>query len=291
MDYDLDYELRTVYNVDYIRPHYYFDSMANTMAAVFVQATLGSTLSIFCIVLNLSLLYFCLREEEFRDMKFFSVYFQAVVDVIGPGIANCVHEVLVYQSLDFWADYDSESTTSSFIFNIATAAYEMSIPIGSKTIGCIVNLFRLSLNEYSTGWCIVVTAFVRYILVCHPTISSDILTRAKLTSLACFLVLLPVSVVLVDTFWEDVYGFFAKLKKTLFPSEFDYSDYSYDYDYDYDYDNDYDYAVKFYNTVDWEQYFYSQRAIPERQPGKHWVDSKKFVEKYFFLKSMSVTFS
>ena len=45
-------------------------------------------------------------------------------------------------------------------------------------IDCWIIIFRNILNEYSTGWCIVACAFIRYCKVCYPT--STILTKRTL---------------------------------------------------------------------------------------------------------------
>ena len=55
-------------------------------------------------------------------------------------------------------------------------------------LGCVLTNLRSILNERSTGLHILATAFIRYILVCHPT--SNYLTDIKLRLIAGSIVVL-----------------------------------------------------------------------------------------------------
>ena len=55
-------------------------------------------------------------------------------------------------------------------------------------LGCLLTMFRSVLNEYSTGLCILASAFMRYCLICHP--NRQILTPQFLRILSCSLVML-----------------------------------------------------------------------------------------------------
>ena len=55
-------------------------------------------------------------------------------------------------------------------------------------LGCVLTYLRSILNEGSTGLCILATAFIRYILVCHPT--SNYLSDIKLRLIAGLIVVL-----------------------------------------------------------------------------------------------------
>ena len=246
-------EYRITANDDYYVFNYYFDSMENTLDAVVLQTTTGTVLSVLCIILNVFLVYFLLREDEFRDLKLFSLYFQAIVDIVGPGVANCVFDILVYYDLRSWWDLASETESLVYRFNLQTVRIKFAMVDGSNQVKCIINFFRLMLNEYSTGWCIAATAFVRYVLVCHPTRSSDILLKKWLITIACFVVLIPVCSILVNTLWLDVYDYFSDLVYKARKG-----DYGFDYDYDYYYFYDY-----FGYEGNYHSYYYDYISLAE----------------------------
>ena len=66
--------------------------------------------SSICIVFNILLIVAILSSKETRNLCFFPVVFQAVIDVLGPGIANIGYEIRSYRqfldqialSTDLW---------------------------------------------------------------------------------------------------------------------------------------------------------------------------------------------
>ena len=138
-----------------------------------------------------------------RNMAFFPVGFQAAVDFIGPGLANFVYEVQAYvnfneKHLTNAKDYASMSTQDGKYY--LTEFFLNSEVFGLS--GCILLFCRILLNEYSTRICIVATALIRYLLVCHPTTS--FLNAKKLKVMAILIVGLT-TLALVANILEMVY--------------------------------------------------------------------------------------
>ena len=79
--------------------------------------------------------------------------------LIGLGIANMIYETLVYKQVEtrYELGIDRKLVLMAFLSRLRNFN------------GCILSLFRVVLNEYSTGFCLLATAYVRYVLVCHPT--------------------------------------------------------------------------------------------------------------------------
>ena len=123
---------------------YLWDDSVETIFAVKHYSSL--LLSALCVFLNSLLVLFLATNKGFRDMKFFPLALQAVVDIIGPGVANCVFEVRSYQkTMDILRLSASrgDSTSLRALKNFATV-------IGGDT-GCLLALLRMVLNEYATG--------------------------------------------------------------------------------------------------------------------------------------------
>ena len=123
---------------------YLWDDSVETIFAVKHYSSL--LLSALCVFLNSLLVLFLATNKSFRDMKFFPLALQAVVDIIGPGVANFVFEVRSYQkTMDILRLSTSrgDSTSLRALENFATV-------IGGDT-GCLLALLRMVLNEYATG--------------------------------------------------------------------------------------------------------------------------------------------
>ena len=126
---------------------------------------LSSFLSVYCVIGNLLLITFLLSVQEYRTWQFFPIFLQALTDLIGAGISNAVYEWKFSKywpkSMNIWIRLN----TTNFI---ALGAFlPIFAPKGIEF--CVLNYLRQLLNDFSTGLCIVTTAYYRYILVCHPT--------------------------------------------------------------------------------------------------------------------------
>ena len=123
-------------------------------------------LSAQCVMMNVILLSFLLMTKEFRKWMFYPVMFQAIIDILGPGLANAINEVGLLQHMYEYRDkivYDS-GVNKAFLNDFDVLFHR------KNTLSCLVTYLRVLINEYSTGVCILITAFYRYILVCRPAI-------------------------------------------------------------------------------------------------------------------------
>ena len=158
----------------------YFEQVNdNLFLHILFRSVIGTILSLSCVFLNATLVIFCLSTEEFRDMKFFPILFQAVVDVIGPGCANIVYEVMTYRkTAEFVQNFDNLYGTVR-VLNLQFTLQKTEV---KTNLSCFLIYCRSFLNEYSTGPCILATAFIRYVMVCRPT--DNILTKKLLLCIA-----------------------------------------------------------------------------------------------------------
>ena len=99
-------------------------------------------------------------------------------------------------------------------------------PIYKGKLGCALTFFRLIVNEFSTGLCILASAFIRYCLICLPT--SDILAGNRLKALSAGLVVAIITLLAFNV-WDMSINF---RPTQTYQHDYDYDDY-YDYDYDY----------------------------------------------------------
>ena len=156
----------------------------NIMYAKMIS-TLGS--SIFCSVLNFMLLVFLFMDKEQRNLIYFPLMLQALADIIGPGIANAIYEIKLYPK--FIKEVESQLYLGGGIqIDQSFLANEINQVDGKE--GCFTNLLRQLLNEYTTGVCVALSAFYRYILVCHPTkqiLTPKVLLTITMSALACLL--------------------------------------------------------------------------------------------------------
>ena len=121
-------------------------------------------LSAQCVMMNVILLSFLLMTKEFRKWMFYPVMFQAFIDILGPGIANTMDELGLVQHMYEYRD----KNVLKIGFNKAFLSGFDDLLHASTAFSCIVTYLRVLINEYSTGFCILITAFYRYVLVCHP---------------------------------------------------------------------------------------------------------------------------
>ena len=172
--------------VDYSLTKYFDDGFLS----FYLWANLWSFLgSVICIVLNLFLIMCVLTMEDFRGWIFFPVCMQAAIDIVGPGFANIFYNVISFNNL--------REELSSLEYLISEE-FEKLTKVDGK-VGCILVFFRSILNEYTTGICVLASAFFRYCLICHPT--AGISSEENLKNISISL-LLAIFVILTLNFWD-----------------------------------------------------------------------------------------
>ena len=139
-------------------------------------------------------------DKEQRSFIYFPLMLQAFVDIIGPGIANAIYEVRLYPSFSYsvnlWSNEDPRSELSQW-------RLRDSIDQVYGKVECFSTLLRQLLNEYTTGVCVALSAFYRYILVCHPTkniLKKKFLWRITISISAC--ILIASATVVCDMFFD-----------------------------------------------------------------------------------------
>ena len=162
------------------------------------KATICCVLSLTCILLNSSLLVFLLQTKEFRDWKFFPLCYQASIDLIGPGLANFAFEISSYRAIILNAASWRERQNRDYHFSFGNMAKNrLEIAFMDDITACVLNFFRLMLNEFTTGVCIGVTAFIRYVLICKPT--STFLTDKVLKGVSFAIILWTILATVIHT--------------------------------------------------------------------------------------------
>ena len=129
----------------------------------------GST---FCVILNSLLLHFILTTEEFRTLHFFPIGVQATVDLIGPGLINIIYSS--FSIINFNKTFLERSGSKYWQKLMLPPDFKRLSQVEAE-FACVLIYLRSVLNEYSTGLCVVASAFIRYCLICHPT--REILTQ------------------------------------------------------------------------------------------------------------------
>ena len=131
-----------------------------------VKTAISCSMSLICIIFNSFLLLFFAFEKSFRKLNFCPVVAQAVIDLLGPGLANFVYEIWSHVTVsgDFghWA-----------VVTFGGSGIEFSLIEGISRLrnwpGCFLSFLRILMNEYTTGMCVLATSLIRYLLICHPT--------------------------------------------------------------------------------------------------------------------------
>ena len=117
----------------------------DSVGTVFVVKHYSSLLlSALCVFLNSLLVLFLATNKGFRDLKFFPLALQAVVDIIGPGMANFVFEIVSYRNVK----------KEVFMFRndgLSVRSMEFTLSRIGGVPGCLLALLRMVLNEYTTG--------------------------------------------------------------------------------------------------------------------------------------------
>ena len=81
------------YEIEYTRLMHIAESMLPFFEWSTVLSIVGS---VFCFILNASLLYCLLTIDEFKNLFFFPIGLQAFIDLIGPGLSNLVYMILSF---------------------------------------------------------------------------------------------------------------------------------------------------------------------------------------------------
>ena len=115
--------------------------------------------SVVCVVLNLLMILFFMLHKKFRALTFCPLIIQSLVDIIGPGIANIMFEVFLL-----------DRALSQGSSNLGLAYWlEIKMTRAVSPLDCALTFLRVLLNEYTTGPCVLATAYIRYALVCHAS--------------------------------------------------------------------------------------------------------------------------
>ena len=142
--------------MDYTELKYYDNGLLAFYSWVTIMSISGSAI---CIVLNSLLIICILTIDDFKNWIFFPVCLQVVIDIAGPGFANIVSNVISLGSLQEGLEY---------VEYLAPEEFER-LTFVAGNLGCPLTFFRSILNEYTTGVCVLASAFFRYCLICHPT--------------------------------------------------------------------------------------------------------------------------
>ena len=191
MSYD-----HTTTGVPYVHP-----KMDETFYTV-MKTRLGVStwLNTQCVIMNVLLLTFLFSYKEYRSWQFFPLMMQSVVDIIGPVISNMAFEWKLYIN---WPDIAARILEEYEYMKEPVILRSENVQVVFGIASCFLMHLRCLLNEYSTGYCILATAFYRYLLVCHPTSNAG---RRISKKLAVILVLTPVlamSVSVIDLSIND----------------------------------------------------------------------------------------
>ena len=159
---------------------------------------ISSYLSIQNVIMNFLLLTFLFTAKEFRNWQFFPLMMQASVDIMGPGISNLIFEWLLNRQ---WPVIEDYLTDNVFLRRpLIKESYTMQTIYG--IFPCFLMQLRCLLNEYSTGYCLLVTAFYRYLLVCHPTFKLGPSVYKAMALVLVSLPLLGITSSCLDIIWN-----------------------------------------------------------------------------------------
>ena len=176
------------------------EDLEDTVNPMHTKMILTLSSSVFCFVSNFALLIFLFMDKEQRSLIYFPLMLQAFVDIIGPGIANAIYEVRLYPSFSYSVGFWNDENVASELFQWLLRDSINQVP---GKVGCFSNLLRQLLNEYTTGVCVALSAFYRYILVCHPTknfLKKKVLWRITISISAC--ILIASATVVCDMFFD-----------------------------------------------------------------------------------------
>ena len=172
--------------IDYSLTKYYDEGFFAFYLWAFFWSVFGS---VICIVLNFFLILCVFTIEDFKNWTFFPVCLQAAIDIAGPGFANIIYNVMSFSLLRGDWDYVDYFLPEDFV--------KFTFVTGNQ--GCFLTIFRSILNEYTTGLCVLASAFFRYCLVCHP--AARVMSQENLKKISLTLVL-AIMIILIANFLD-----------------------------------------------------------------------------------------
>ena len=160
--------------------------------------------SIQSVGFNIMLLAFLLRHEDFRSWAFFPVIMQGLIDICGPGVANGIYEWKLMKQYNAKAEYFASDDFLGLPY-VRIVEFESFHRIGGL-LGCVLLELRTFLNEYSTGFCLTATAFVRYLLVCRPHLTLTSSHHKVLAAALVTLTSISITLNLLEVHYSDFYS-------------------------------------------------------------------------------------
>ena len=176
-----------------------FELSENYFVFLTIRRSATIVLSAMSTILNFFLLLNLLLDKESRTWDFYPIILQAFCDMIGPGVANIIHEVRNTALQDHIEKADYQFLMGRIPLSRLGAFYS-----SESVLDCVLNYMRVFLNEYSTGLCICATGLLRYLYICHPTYIMEKFQRntACIISLVTLLALVAIT---LDLKWNHYY--------------------------------------------------------------------------------------
>ena len=177
-----------------------FELSENYFLFLTIRRNVTIVLSAMSTVLNFFLLLNLLVDKESRTWDFYPIILQAFCDMIGPGVANIIHEVGNTGILDHLKNADYQ-----FLMGRIPLSYVGTFYSSESVLDCVLNYMRVFLNEYSTGLCICASGLLRYLYICHPTYIMEKFQRntACIISLVTLLALVAITLDLKWNHYHD----------------------------------------------------------------------------------------
>ena len=177
-----------------------FELSENYFLFLTIRRNVTIVLSAMSTVLNFFLLLNLLVDKESRTWDYYPIILQAFCDMIGPGVANIIHEVGNTGILDHLKNADYQFLMDKIPLSKLGAVYS-----SESLLDCVLNYMRVFLNEYSTGLCICATGLLRYLYICHPTYMMEKFQRntACIISLVTLLALVAITFDLKWNHYDD----------------------------------------------------------------------------------------
>ena len=172
--------------VDYTESKYYDNGLLSFYLWTTIMSISGSAI---CIVLNSFLIICILTTDDFQNWIFFPVCVQAAIDIAGPGFANIAYSVISFGNLR--DGINNVEYFRSDDFEVLTFV--------DGNLGCFLTFFRSILNEYTTGVCVLTSAFFRYCLICHPTARIAAAENLRKVSMALFT---AIAIIMTLSVWD-----------------------------------------------------------------------------------------
>ena len=183
----MDYTFYNFYNYDTNDHSDYMFWSQSLRVFLWSKTVILSCSSVVCVVLNLLMILFFILHKKFRSLTFCPLMIQSLVDIIGPGIANVMFEVLLL-------DRALSSRTFRSVNQGMAYWMEFKMTRGISLMDCTLTFLRVSLNEYTTGTCVLATAYIRYALVCHAS-RKNLVEKKTLMTISFLIVIVALTAV------------------------------------------------------------------------------------------------